>query len=60
MENRTTCIDESLLARPSEKEGRVRVFQRKLYVRAKREKGFNGYSLYDKIYQDYFLVTAYH
>ncbi|MEQ8470829.1 MAG: reverse transcriptase domain-containing protein [Marinoscillum sp.] len=60
MENRTTCIDESLLARPSESDERVRVIQRKLYVRAKREKGFKGYSLYDKIYQDYFLLTAYH
>lgn len=60
MKDRTTCIDESLLARPSESDERVRVFQRKLYVRAKREKGFKGYSLYDKVYQDYFLVTAYH
>lgn len=60
MKNRTTCIDESLLARPSESDERVRVLQRKLYVRAKREKGFKGYSLYDKIYQDYFLLTAYH
>lgn len=60
MKDRTTCIDENLLARPSESDERVRVFQRKLYVRAKREKGFKGYSLYDKVYQDYFLVTAYH
>ncbi|RED91215.1 group II intron reverse transcriptase/maturase [Marinoscillum furvescens] len=60
MKNRTTCIDESLLARPSESDERVRVLQRKLYVRAKREKGFKGYSLYDKICQDYFLLTAYH
>ena len=45
------CIDENLLADPSDMEERVRVFQRKLYIRAKREKGFKGYSLYDKIYK---------
>ncbi len=60
MKDRTTCIDENLLASPSRNDERVRVFQRKLYVRAKREKGFKGYSLYDKLYQGYFLLTAYH
>ena len=59
MKDRKTCIDVNLLASPSQCDEKVRVFQRKLYIRAKREKGFKGYSLYDKLYQDYFLVTAY-
>lgn len=59
MKGRMTCIDANLLASPSQCDEKVRVFQRKLYIRAKREKGFKGYSLYDKLYQGYFLVTAY-
>ena len=55
-----TCIDENLLASPSQSDARVRVLQRKLYIRAKREKGFKGYSLYDKVIEGHFLVTAYH
>lgn len=59
MKDRATCIDVNLLASPSQCDERVRVFQRKLYILAKREQGFKGYSLYDKLYQDYFLITAY-
>lgn len=60
MKDRTTCIDVNLLASPSESDERVRVFQRKLYIRSKREQGFKGYSLYDKIMHGYILLTAYH
>jgi hypothetical protein len=39
MKNRTTYIDENLLVSPlSETDEKVRVFQRKLYIRAKQEK----------------------
>lgn len=55
-----TCIDANLLASPSHSDEKVRIFQRKLYIRAKREKGYRGYSLYDKLCNnDYILVTAY-
>jgi len=60
MKNRTTYIDESLLVSPSgEPDERVRVFQRKLYIRAKQEAGFKAYSLWDKVCTDYVLITAY-
>ena len=36
----------------------VRVFQRKLYIRAKQDKGFKAYSLKDKLCLDYVLVEA--
>jgi len=60
MENRTTYIDENLLVSPSSAmtDERVRVFQRKLYIRAKQEKGFKAYSLKDKLCLDYVLVEA--
>ena len=38
---------------------RVRIFQRKLYMKAKQEKGFKFYVLYDKVRSDYFLREAY-
>ena len=37
---------------------RVRVFQRKLYIRAKQDKGFKAYSIKDKLCLDYVLVEA--
>ena len=59
MKDRTIYIDEDLLVNPSKADEQVRVFQRKLYIRAKQEVSFKGYSLWDKIYLDYFLITAY-
>ena len=38
MKNRTTYIDENLLVSPSQCDEKVRVFQRKLYITAKRDK----------------------
>jgi len=60
MKNRTTYIDENLLVSPSSAmtDAQVRVFQRKLYIRAKQEKGFKAYSLKDKLCLDYVLVEA--
>ena len=60
MKNRTTYIDENLLVSPSLSDERVRVFQRKLYLAAKKEKEFIAHSLYDKIYLDYVLITAFY
>ncbi len=60
MKNRTTYIDENLLVSPSSvmTDERVRDFQRKLYIRAKQDKGFKAYSLRDKMCLDYVLVEA--
>jgi len=38
---------------------RVRMLQRKLYLRAKQDKAFKFYVLYDKVRLDYFLWEAY-
>lgn len=38
---------------------RVRLLQLKLYQKAKQEKGYKYYILYDKIFQDYVLKEAY-
>ena len=38
---------------------RVRMLQRKLYLKAKQDKKFKFYVLYDKIRIDYFLQEAY-
>ena len=61
MKDRTTYIDENLLVSPSSvmTDERVRVFQRKLYIRAKQDKDFKAYSLKDKICLDYVLVESY-
>jgi len=61
MKDRTTYIDENLLVSPSSAmtDERVRVFQRKLYIRAKQEKDFKAYSLKDKMCLDYVLVESY-
>ena len=58
MRDRTTYIDENLLVSPSLCDERVRVFQRKLYIRAKQEKDFKAYSLKDKICLDYVLIES--
>lgn len=58
MKERTSYIDENLVMTPSQCDARVRLFQRKLYIRAKQEKGFKAYSLYDKICLDYVLVES--
>jgi len=51
MKNRMTRIEKNLLAVKSEKNSdeKIRVFQRKLYIRAKQDKGFKAYSLYGKL-----------
>ena len=54
-----TCIDANLLASPSQCDEKIRVFQRKLYIRAKQDKSFKAYSLYDKIYEGVTLIEAY-
>ncbi len=61
MENRTTYIDHSLLVSPSVycTDERVREFQRKLYIRAKQDKGFKAYSLSDKMSLDYVIEESY-
>lgn len=59
MKDRTTYIDENLLVSPSQSDERVRIFQRKLYIRAKQDKGFKAYSLKDKCCLDYVLLEAY-
>ena len=61
MKDRTTYIDTSLLVSPSSAmtDEQVRVFQRKLYIRAKQDKSFKAYSLHDKLCLDYVLVEAY-
>ncbi|UZR95972.1 hypothetical protein [Chondrinema litorale] len=60
MENRMTSIDANLLASPSEQDERIRILQRKLYIRAKQEPEFKAYSLYGKLCEGMTLVTAYY
>src|SRR5687767_13583296 len=38
---------------------RVRIFQRKLYLKAKQDKGFRAHTLYDKICDYKLLMEAY-
>ena len=61
MKDRTTYIDANLLVSPSSAmtDERVRVFQRKLYIRAKQDGDFKAYSLSDKVRLDYVLVESY-
>ncbi|WP_234859050.1 group II intron reverse transcriptase/maturase [Aquimarina aquimarini] len=59
MKNRTTSIDDHLLASPSQCEERIRVFQRKLYIRAKQDKNFKAFSLYGKLCEDITIIEAY-
>ncbi len=54
-----TGIDVNLLTSPSQSDAAVRVFQRKLFIRAKQDKGFKGYSLYGKLCEDLTLIEAY-
>jgi RNA-directed DNA polymerase len=39
---------------------RVRTAQRKLYLKAKQDKAFKFYVLYDKVRVEYFLLEAYY
>lgn len=49
-----------LLVKPSlSNDERVRIFQRKLYLKAKQERGFKAYNLYDKICDYRILQEAY-
>jgi len=61
MKDRTTYIDANLLVSPlsATTDESVRVFQRKLYIRAKQEKDFKAYSLKDKVSLDYVLIESY-
>jgi len=61
MNHRMTCIDRGLPASPSgmSSDERIRVFQRKLYIRAKQERGFKAYSLYGKLCEGTTLLEAY-
>lgn len=53
-------MEESLQMQPRQSdEERVRDFQRKLYLKAKQDKEFRFYVLYDKIRLGHFLRTAY-
>ena len=38
---------------------RLQQLQRKLYLKAKQEKGYKFYVLYDKVFLSYILKTAY-
>ena len=60
MERRQFDTATKLPVRPSlSNDERVRVFQRKLYLKAKQEKCFKAYSLYDKLSQYHVLAEAY-
>ena len=52
-------IEEILSADPSQSVECVRVFQRKLFIRAKQDKSFKAYSLYGKLCESSTLVEAY-
>ncbi len=59
METQLLSIDVNLPIKPSvTADDKVRVFQRKLYQRAKHDKSFKAYSLYDKICQPHVLEEA--
>jgi RNA-directed DNA polymerase len=59
MQSLTTSLQNSRTAVLSTDE-RVRMLQRKLYLKAKQNKTFKFYVLYDKVRLDYFLEEAYH
>ena len=61
MEYRKTSIDESLSASPTvvNTDEQIRVFQRKLYIRAKQDGSFKAYSLYGKLCEGQTLSEAY-
>ena len=59
MDKQLLDIDLHLKVKPSvTADEKVRVFQRKLDLRAKQEKSFKAYSLYDKICQPHVLFEA--
>ena len=59
MDKQLLDIDLHLKVKPSvTADEKVRVFQRKLYLRAKQDKSFKAYSLYDKICQPHVLHEA--
>ena len=45
---------------PQRNEESIRAFQRKIYRKAKQDKGYRFYSLYDKITSERILREAYH
>ena len=54
-------IDESLKGKRSKAQslaGKVRTFQRKIYLKAKQEDEYRFYIMYDKIYLQHFLLEA--
>ncbi len=60
MDKQLLDIDLHLKVKPSvTADEKVRVFQRKLYLRAKQDKSFKAYSLYDKVCQEHVLHEAY-
>ena len=61
MEHRKTGIDKRLTAGPLvvSTDEQIRVFQRKLYIRAKQDGSFKAYSLYGKLCEDSTLEEAY-
>lgn len=59
MERRQLNIDKNLPVKPLvTTDEKVRAFQRKLYQRAKHDKSFKAYSLYDKICRPHVLQEA--
>ena len=59
MEKQLLNIDKDLPVKPLvTTDEKVRIFQRKLYQRAKHDKSFKAYSLYDKICQPHVLQEA--
>jgi RNA-directed DNA polymerase len=58
MQSLTTSLQNSRTSVLSTDE-RVRTLQRKLYLKAKQDKAFKFYVLYDKVRLDYFLWEAY-
>src|SRR5687767_761804 len=60
MERRQFDTAAELPVRPSlSNDERVRIFQRKLYLKAKQDKGFQAHTLYDKICDYKLLREAY-
>jgi len=61
MKGRMTSIESNLSTSRTVQstDEKIRVFQRKLYIRAKQDEGFKAYSLYGKLCEDTTLREAY-